>query len=55
MAGPTVMMEVERVMNLVRGFGWEKSKEEIIEDEVHITIKKKIEAAAAISGGVGAD
>lgn len=55
MPEPTVMMEVERVMNLVSGFGWSKTKEEIIEEEVHITIKKKMPAAAGIAGGVGAD
>lgn len=42
MPQPTVEMEVERVMNLVRGFGWEKAKEEILGDEIHIEIKKKI-------------
>lgn len=43
----TVQMEVERVMNLVRGFGWEKVKEELVADEIHITIKKKSAAAAS--------
>jgi len=47
MDAPTVVMEVERVMNLVRGFGWEKVKEEIIGDEIHITMRKKSAAAAA--------
>lgn len=42
----TIGLEVERVMNLVRGFGWEKTKEEIVDDEIHITIKKKTPAAA---------
>jgi len=49
MDAPTVAMEVERVMNLVRGFGWEKTREEIVGDEIHITIKKK-SLAAEISG-----
>lgn len=44
---PTVQMEVDRVINLVRGFGWDKVKEEIIKDEIHITMKKKSAAAAA--------
>lgn len=35
-------IEIERVMNLVRGFGWEKVKEELIGDEVHLTIKKRV-------------
>lgn len=33
-------VEVERIMNLVRNFGWEKVKEEQINDDLHITIKK---------------
>jgi len=45
MAGPTIAMEVERIMNLVRGFGWEKVKEEIIGDEIHLEIVKKSPAA----------
>ena len=35
-------IEVERIMNLVRGFGWEKRKEEQIGDELLITIAKVI-------------
>jgi len=53
MDAPTVEMEVERVMNLVRGFGWEKAKEELVADEIHITIKKKSPAAAAAGPGPG--
>ena len=53
MDAPTVAMEVERVMNLVRGFGWEKAKEELVADEIHITIKKKSPAAAAAGPGPG--
>lgn len=53
MEGPTVLMEVERVMNLVRGFGWEKVKEEIVGDEIVITMKKKSEAAAAAGAPPG--
>lgn len=34
-------IEIERVMNLVRGFGWESIKEEVIGEEIHVTIKKK--------------
>lgn len=48
MAEATVIMEVERVMNLVQGFGWQKVKEEIVADEIHITLKKKSAAAAAV-------
>lgn len=42
---PTIAMEVERVMNLTGGFGWEKVKEEIVEDEILITMKKKLHSA----------
>lgn len=42
---PTVQLEVERVMNLIQGFGWSKVKEEITEGEIHITISKKTAAA----------
>jgi len=37
-----VAMEVERVMNLVRGFGWEKVKEERVDNYLDITIRKKV-------------
>lgn len=43
----SVQIEVERVMNLVSGFGWEKLKEEIVEDEIQLTLRKKSPAAAA--------
>lgn len=35
-------IEVERVMNLVRNFGWDKVKEELVGDDVLITIKKRL-------------
>lgn len=35
-------IEIERMMNLVRGFGWEKVKEEMIGDEVRVTLGKKL-------------
>jgi len=50
---PTVEMEVERVMNLVRGFGWEKTKEEIVGNEIEVTIKKKTAAAEELRPGPG--
>lgn len=50
---PTVEMEVERVMNLVRGFGWEKIKEEIVDDGIEVTIKKKTPAAEELRPGPG--
>lgn len=38
-----VSLEVERIINLVRGFGWEKIKEEIVDDRLIVTIQKKVE------------
>lgn len=34
-------LEVERVTNLVRGFGWEVTKQEVIGEELFLTVKKK--------------
>ena len=42
MAEYPVEIEVERLMNLARGFGWQEAKREFIEDEIHLTIKKVI-------------
>lgn len=50
---PTVELEVERLMNLVRGFGWEKIKEELVEGEIQITIKKQTPAATAAAPSPG--
>ena len=35
-------LEIDRVMNVVKTFGWEKVKEEIIGQDVVITIKKEL-------------
>jgi hypothetical protein len=35
-------IEIDRLLNLIRGFGWEEQKKEISEEEIIITIKKKI-------------
>lgn len=37
-----VEIEIQRVMNLVRGFGWEKIKEEIEGNTVRLSIEKKL-------------
>ena len=34
-------LEVERVINLVQGFGWVKTAEELTDTHVVLTIKKK--------------
>jgi len=35
-------LAVERIVNLVKGFGWDKTEEVIEDDEVKITFKKTI-------------
>ena len=42
MANLPVDIETDRLLNLIRGFGWEMEKKEISEEEIIITIKKKI-------------
>lgn len=42
MPEPTVALEVERVMNLIRGFGWEKREEKLEADKVILVIEKKV-------------
>lgn len=39
-------LEIERVVNLCRGFGWEKTAEKIEGDKIIITIEKTIESPA---------
>ena len=46
----TILMEVERVMNLVRGFGWRKTKEEVKDDDIYVTIRKMYDPAPVVSG-----
>jgi len=43
MAKIPVVVEVERVMNLVRGFGWEKTEEKLRDGNIVITIEKRVE------------
>ncbi len=43
MSGIPVDLEVERIMNLVRGFGWTKSEQKIVDDKVFVTIHKVID------------
>lgn len=42
MALPTTL-QIERMMNLIRNFGWEKIKEQVVADGVEVTVKLKIE------------
>jgi len=43
-------IEIQRVLNLVVGFGWEKVKEEMIGPEIHLTVKKKILVEEEVAG-----
>lgn len=36
-----VPLEVERLTNLVRGFGWTKTEEKLSGDKIIITLEKK--------------
>jgi len=47
-----ILMEVDRFMNLVRGFGWVKVKEEIKDDDIYITCRKMFESRAVGDEGV---
>lgn len=46
---PTVQLEVERVMNLIQGFGWSKVREEVVEGKIILQIEKQTAAAEAPS------
>jgi len=45
-----VTMEVERLLNLSRGFGWEKQKEEIVDRQLRVTLTKDILTQEQIDG-----
>lgn len=47
-------LEIERVMNIVRGFGWESVKQEVVGQELILTIKKKYLEAEELPTEVGA-
>ena len=38
-----VTLQIERLMNLIRNFGWEKIKEVTVADGVEVTVKIKTE------------
>lgn len=42
MATLPIDIEIDRLLNLIRGFGWEMEKKEISDEEVILTITKKI-------------
>lgn len=37
-------LEIDRLMNLIRGFGWEMTTKEVTDDAITLTITKKIAA-----------
>lgn len=37
-----VDLEIDRLMNLIRGFGWEMTAKEVTDDAVTLTITKKM-------------
>jgi len=42
-------IEVDRLMNVVKVFGWVKVKEEVIGQEVFVTVKKTLLSEEAVS------
>lgn len=42
-----IKLEIERLVNLISAFGWEKTKEEKKEGKLIVTIEKKIEPGEA--------
>ena len=43
-----IRIEIERIVNLVAGFGWTKVKEEVSEGKVTMTLEKKIPVIEAV-------
>lgn len=37
-----VKIEIERIVNLVSGFGWKKTEEKVSTDKVTLTLEKEI-------------
>jgi len=37
-----IRIEIERIVNLVAGFGWKKSEEKVSADKVSITLTKEV-------------
>ena len=42
MATLPAYLEIDRLMNLIRGFGWEMREKEVTDKEITVTIEKKI-------------
>lgn len=48
-------IEIERLVNLVQGFGWTKAKEEVQGKKIIITIEKELLTAAEATGSATPD
>ena len=46
MASVQQTLEIERIVNLARGFGWEKTAEVVEGDKIILTIEKTIQSPA---------
>lgn len=49
----TVYFEVERVLNLVRGFGWQKTKEAIVGNKIVLEFTKEMPELEDLGTGEG--
>jgi len=42
-------LEIDRLMNVAKTFGWEKAKEEVIGPEIFVTVKKQLLTEESVS------
>lgn len=54
MAVDQARIEIDRINNLIRNFGWDVSKQEILKDKIILTIQKPV-SIPALAGVPGAD
>ena len=50
MADVSVELEIERLRNLIVGFGWAISKQEFLDDRIRVSLEKKRAVPAAPVG-----
>ena len=50
MEAAQIRIEVERIVNLVAGFGWVKVEEKISDGKVTLTLEKSVPVTEAVSG-----
>lgn len=51
MAEEVDQMEIERVRNIVNGFGWRITKQELLTDRIVLTVEKNRTASAETEAG----